>query len=57
MFDNEEEAQKKARKVGMKLVAMGADVEVVDCYSDFNVNDGGELNPSQVKTIREFLCL
>lgn len=57
MFDNEEEAQRKARKVGMKLVAMGADVEVVDCYSDFGVNDGGELNPSQVKTIREFLCL
>ena len=55
MLDNEQEAQVKARKIGMKLASMGVDVEIVDCYSDFGVNDGGELNSLQVKEIRKFL--
>lgn len=57
MFDNEEEAQKKARKFGMQLSSMGVEVEVVDAYSDFGVNDGAELNEAQVKKIKKELGL
>lgn len=55
MFDNEPEAQEKARKFGMQLSAIGVDVEVVDAYSDFGKNDGGELNDEEVKIIRKEL--
>ena len=36
MFDNEPEAQTKARKYGMQIASIGVDVEIVDAYSDFN---------------------
>lgn len=55
MFDNEPEAQKKAKKYGMMLSSVGVDVEIVDAYSDFNKNDGGELNDEEVKIIRKEL--
>jgi DNA primase len=57
IFDNEPEAQKKARKFGMQLSAMGVEVEVVDAYSEFGVNDGAELNEAQVKKIKKELGL
>ena len=55
MFDNEEEAQKKARKYGLQLSSMGCDVEIVDAYSEFGVNDGAELSQRQVDIIRQEL--
>ena len=57
MFDNEVEAQQKARNYGQMLSSVGVDVEIVDAYSDFNKNDGGELNDEEVKLIRKELCL
>lgn len=55
MFDNEEEAQRKARKYAMQISSLGLDVEVVDAYSDYGVNDGAELNQNQVYEIRKEL--
>ena len=57
LFDNEIQAQKTARKFGIQLSAIGVDVEVVDAYSDFGVNDGAELNDKQVKIIKKELGL
>lgn len=55
MFDNEPEAQMKARKYGMQIASIGVDVEIVDAYSDFNKNDGGDLDPKEVEIIRKEL--
>lgn len=55
MFDNEPEAQMKARKYGMQIASIGVDVEIVDAYSDFNKNDGGDLDPKEVEIIRREL--
>lgn len=57
MFDNEEQAQVKARKFGLQISSIGVEVEVVDAYSDFNKNDGGELNDDEVVIIRNELGL
>lgn len=57
MFDNEVEAQTKARKFGLQIASMGVDVEIVDAYGDFNKNDGGELTESEVQIIRKELGL
>lgn len=57
MFDNELEAQAKARKFGMQIASIGVDVEVVDAYSEFNKNDGGELSDDEVEIIRKELGL
>lgn len=57
MFDNEEEAQAKARKFGLQIASIGVDVEVVDAYGDFGKNDGGELNENEVRIIRKELGL
>ncbi len=57
MFDNEPEAQEKARLFGMQIASMGLEVEVVDAYSEFNVNDGGDCNAEQVLKIRKELGL
>ena len=57
MFDNEIEAQAKARKFGLQIASMGVDVEIVDAYGDFNKNDGGELTESEVQIIRKELGL
>lgn len=55
MFDNEREAQIKARKFGLQIASMGVDVEVVNAYADFNKNDGGELTEQEVQIIRKEL--
>lgn len=57
MFDNEEEAQAKARKFGLQIASIGVEVELVDCYGDFNKNDAGELNEEEVQIIRHELGL
>lgn len=57
LFDNEKEAQEKARKFGLQIAAIGVEVEVVDAYSDFNKKDGGELTQEEVNIIREELGL
>ena len=57
MFDNEKEAQEKARKFGLQISCIGVEVEIVDAYSDFNKNDGGELNQEEVNIIRKELGL
>jgi len=57
MFDNEEEAQAKARKFGLQIASIGVEVEIVDCYGDFNKNDAGELNEKEVQIIRHELGL
>lgn len=55
VFDNELEAQKKARKFAIQIVSLGIEVEVVDAYSDFGVNDGGDCSYEQVDIIRKEL--
>lgn len=55
MFDNEKEAQVKARKFGLQIASIGVEVEIVDAYSEFNKNDGGELNAEEVAVIRKEL--
>lgn len=57
MFDNEKEAQEKARKFGLQISSIGVEVELVDAYGDFGKNDGGELSPEEVKIIRAELGL
>lgn len=57
IFDNEEEAQAKARKFGLQIASIGVEVELVDCYGDFNKNDAGELNEKEVQIIRHELGL
>ena len=57
MFDNEIEAQNKARKFGLQISSIGVDVELVDAYGDFGKNDGGELTESEVQVIRKELDL
>lgn len=57
MFDSEENAQKKARKFGKQLSAIGCDVEIIDAYSDFGKNDGAELSDDEVLIIRKELGL
>lgn len=57
MFDNEVEAQEKARKFGLQIASIGVDVEVINAYSDFNKNDGAELSDEEVKVIRKELNL
>lgn len=57
MFDNEKEAQEKARKFAMQIASMGLEAEVVDAYSEYGVNDGGDCNEEQVREIRQELGL
>ena len=57
MFDNETEAQKKAKKYGIQLSSLGVDVEIVDAFSDFNRNDMGECSESEIKQIKKELGL
>ena len=56
-FDNEYEAQEKARHLGRNLASLGMDVEVVNICEPFNKNDPGELNYEEVKVIKDELGL
>lgn len=57
MFDNEVEAQNKARKYGLMLSSLGTEVEIVDAYSEYGKKDGGELDELEVNEIRNELEL
>lgn len=56
-FDNEYEAQNKARHLGRNLASLGMDVEVVNICEPFNKNDPGELTYEEVKIIKDELGL
>lgn len=55
LFDNEPEAQEKARKFGMQLSSIGMEVEIVEAYEDFGKNDMGECSPEEIKQIKKFI--
>lgn len=54
-FDNEPSAQKKAHKLGMNLVSIGMEVEVVNICEPFNKNDPGELEWKEILYIKKEL--
>lgn len=56
-FDNDKESQEKAKKLGMNLVSLGVDVDIVNVCEDYNAKDPGDLLPSQVKEIKKELEL
>lgn len=55
LFDNEPEAQEKARKFGLQLSSIGIEVEVVNFYEDFNVNDMADCSKEQIAKIKKEL--
>lgn len=55
LFDNEPEAQKKARKFGLQLSSIGIEIEVVNAYEDFEKNDMGECSQEEIEIIKKEL--
>lgn len=55
LFDNEAGAQAKAKKIGISLVSMGLDVEIIDAYADYGVKDAGDLADDDALSIRREL--
>lgn len=55
LFDNEPEAQEKARKFGLQLSSIGLDVEIVDAFEDFGKNDMGECSKKEIEIIKKEL--
>jgi hypothetical protein len=55
LFDNEKEAQIKAKKYGLILNSLGVEVEIVDCFGDYGKNDCGELTDTEVLKLRKEL--
>lgn len=55
LFDNEPEAQKKARKFGLQLSSIGIEVEIVNAYEDFGKNDMGECSREEIEIIKKEL--
>lgn len=55
LFDNEPEAQEKARKFGLQLSSIGLEVEIVDAYGDFEKNDMGECSREEINQIKKFI--
>lgn len=55
LFDNEPEAQEKARKFGLQLSSIGIEVEIVDAYGDFGKNDMGECSLEEINQIKKFI--
>ena len=54
-FDNEYEAQEKARHLGRNLASLGMEVEVVNICEPFHKNDPGELTYEEVDIIKKEL--
>ena len=54
-FDNEYEAQEKAKHLGMNLSSIGMNVEVVNICEPFEKNDPGELTYDEVSIIKKEL--
>ena len=57
IFDNETEAQKKAKKYGVKLSSLGVDVEIFNACQYFNKNDLGECSENEIHQIKKTLSL
>lgn len=55
LFDNEPEAQEKARKFGLQLSSIGIDIEIVNAYEDFGKNDMGECSREEIEIIKKEL--
>ena len=55
LFDNEPEAQKKARKFGLQLSSIGIEIEIVNAYDDFGKNDMGECSREEIEIIKKEL--
>jgi len=55
LYDNERNAQKRARSIGMQLQGYGLDVFIVNAFSDYSVKDAGELSPYKAKQLKEYL--
>ena len=55
LFDNEKEAQEKARKLGLNLSSVGLEVEIIDAFGDFGKNDMAELTEKEVEKIKKFI--
>lgn len=55
LFDNEPEAQEKARKFGLQLSSIGLEVEIVDAFGDFEKNDMGECSREEINQIKKFI--
>lgn len=55
LFDNEPEAQEKARKFGLQLSAIGIEVEIINAYEDFGKNDMGECSKKEIEIIKKEL--
>lgn len=55
LFDNEPEAQLKARKFGLRIASMGVEVEVVDIFGDFGKNDMGDCTIEEINKIKSEL--
>jgi len=54
-FDNERQAQKKAREYAMQLQGYGLDSYIVDTFSDFGCKDAGEMSPFNIKKLKREL--
>lgn len=52
LFDPEENAQKRAKKLGERVAAMGTEVEIIDTGLD---HDPGDMTPKEVETLRREL--
>jgi DNA primase len=52
LFDNERQAQKKAREYGMTLQGHGLDVFIVDAFSDYGCKDAGEMSPYNIRKLK-----
>jgi len=55
LFDNERQAQKKAKEYGMTLQGHGLDVFIVDAFSDYGCKDAGEMSPFKMKQLKKEL--
>lgn len=54
-FDDEPEAQAKARHLGNNLTSLGVDVEIVNFCKDYGVNDPGDMRESMVREVKKEL--
>jgi hypothetical protein len=55
LFDNEPEAQEKARIFGLQLSSIGIEVEIVNAFEDFGKNDMGECSREEIEIIKKEL--
>jgi len=54
IFDNERQAQRKAKQYGLLLAGHGLEIFIVS-IADYNAKDIGEMSPYKVKKLRQEL--